>query len=89
MRVAKALASVYRDFLFWEKFNLSFQINSLYFFTTDNGSDILYRSYKSFSIDLTKEPEDIKIDENKDFYGPVDGSQKPMSLQDFIKKYGG
>ena len=81
--MAKRITAKYPEVDFWEKVELGFQLNSLAYFLTSDGEQVIRKKYAGFKFDVTqpvsynihsqKIGEDVKID------------YRPKTLKDFLK----
>lgn len=83
MRVASTILKKYPDKEFWRYFTLSYKLNSLFYFFSENGKKVLLENYgKKF---LKTEKRDFNISSEK--IGEDRILEKPKSIRDFLNGF--
>lgn len=85
MKMVKSLFKIFPNQQFWDSLNLTFKLNSLCWFLSDDGRKFLNKEYKKFNLNL---PEIKKFEiennniafENKRDYDLV----KALNLREFL-----
>lgn len=84
--IASRLLKKYNEEEFWKSFNLSFKLNSLAFFLTEKGNEILSKGYSEWKLNLTwkeDEKENYKLECEKQGEDAI-LDNKPKTLKDFL-----
>jgi hypothetical protein len=81
--VAGKLLARYPDETFWEKFNITFKLNSLCFFLSQKGRELVDKAYyQPKTENKIQQKEEVKLSTVK--VGEDIVSVKPKSIQDFL-----
>lgn len=84
MSIVKKLWSIFPDEGFWSQLNLSFKLNSLCWFLSDDGRNFLNIEYKKFKLELP-EVSEFSIEENNiAFDSKVEYDKGVLNLRDFL-----
>lgn len=83
MKIAKELAAKYPDMDFWRNFSMPFKVNSLAWFKTKRGEEMLDKRYKEFHFKPQKKTSEFEVSDEKVGESTYNGPRKKV-LSDFL-----
>ncbi len=85
MKVVKTLFQIFPDENFWDNLELSFKLNSLCWFLSDDGRKLLNTEYKKFNLNLP-EAQKFEVDNNNIAFESKSSyySDKSLNLREFL-----
>lgn len=72
MKILNTLLCKYPNEYFWARFNLGFELNSLAWFLTKDGNQLVSEKLREFNLDFTRKNEIILDSDNSVYFKPLD-----------------